>query len=315
MAILVHSPEVIPKQYLLPQDKGRGEISSEKARKDAEVADDMVDGRSFEEEAIRRWAGGEEGKEQVVEELKKGMTNKLVEADEKGGLVPPLLHPLDGRIYVFKRKEDEEEEVQIVSLRGSCPNGGENEEAPAGKRKRKVEGDISGYDSSGGSWSGFTYCGTGIRHKSNKEGPTTDNPNISLIHLQNPNPNHTNDSSVEIFSDSSPTSSTEEDDEPDRSSQLPCINETTFLHSNLYTSSTPPTQPPLMPLPSASPTFTAPSPLLPPSLLSRLPHDPTPTRKLPWTWKSSQSIIADDILYKMRLGRAGEKAAKILDGE
>ena len=181
-----------------------------------------------------------------MEELKKDVINKLLEADEKGGLVPPLLHPLDGKSYVFKRKEGGVE-AQIVSPQEPSAKDGEKEEAPAGKRKRKEEGDLSGDGSSDDNVVGSPTLAKELDTKVNKEGVTTNSPDISLIDLQNLNPNHANrdsrvnDPSAEISGNSSPSSSTQEDDEPDRSCQLTCINDTTFLHNNIYTPPTPST--------------------------------------------------------------------------
>jgi len=303
MVILVHIPEVIPKKYLLPQDK---EIPAGKARKGMlKWQKKWFDGRSFEEEVGWRWVGEEEGNEQeVVEELKKDMMDKLLEEDESGELLPPLLHPLNGKLYVFKRKQ-EAEEADIVSLHWSGAKG-DIDGAAAGKRKReKEEGDIFGYDNSDEASENESDTAA------TKEGATTDS---AQIHLQNTNPNPSNDASAEILCDSTSVSS-EEANSPDRSSQLTCIYGTTFLHNTNYSPPTPPTAAPHALTISISDLY---GPLPTSSTLSLIPLAlrPHANEKINFDLEElANRIIAEDVLHEMRVRRAKERAAKIVDGE
>lgn len=282
MVILVHIPEVIPKKYMPPQDRGGVEISAGKARKEMfKWQKAWFGGRNFEEEVITRWIGEEEGKEQeVVSELKTDVMNKLLEEDEKGSLVPPLLHPLDGKIYVFKRKE-EGQGVELISSQGASAKESQIEETQAGKRKREEEGDLSG------------------------------NEDVNV-----------NNSSAEIFSNVHPTatfnpssissSTDEEDEESDRSSQLMCIYDTSFLHNNIYTPGTPP-------IPHALTISITDlyGPYPTPSTLSSIPLTLRPHAHQKITLdleEIAERIIAEDVLCEMRVRRAGERATKIIDG-
>ena len=210
------------------------------------------------------------------------------------------------------------EDAQIVSPQASSTKEGDNGKALGGKKKRKrEEGDIFGYDSSDDNEAGVTTLADELDIEVNKEGATTNSLDISLICCQNHNPSHANDPLEEILSDSSPTSSsTEEDNEPDRSFQLTCINDITFLHNNLYTPPTPSTTATPHALTISICDLYGPFPT--PSTLSLIPLALRPHAHQKITLdleELAERIIAKDVLYEMRVRRAGERAAKIVDGE
>ncbi|KAF8428010.1 hypothetical protein BGX38DRAFT_1147036 [Terfezia claveryi] len=303
MVILVHIPEVIPTKYMLLQDYGGVEISAGKARKEMfKWQKAWFGGRNFEEEVIRRCIGEEEGKEQeVVSELKTDVMNKLLEESERGSLVPPLLHPLDGKIYVFKRKE-EGQDVELISSQEASAKEGQNEETQ-GKRKREEEGDLSSNGSSEDHEVGLYNLAKESNKRVSKEGITTDRSDI-------PSP-------IANFNPPSMSSSTqEEDEEPDRSSQLMCIYDTSFLHNNLYTPGTPPMSATPHALTISITDLYGPYPT--PYTLSLIPLAlrPHADQKITLDLEElAERIIAEEVLCEMKVRRAGERAAKIIDGE
>lgn len=134
IVILVHIPEVVPKEY---KTAGGDTISESKARRRKFIwRNEWFSGQNFHSDIMQCYTEGVSTTE-IVEAIKKSVMEGLLEEDEKGELVPPLLHALDVAIYIYKRRG--EGEVPFVDEVGT--GRGENtphtnQEVPAGKRKR-----------------------------------------------------------------------------------------------------------------------------------------------------------------------------------
>lgn len=186
MVILLHISEQIPKSY--------GNVSRYRAKKKLrEWRPDWFEGRDFEGEYL--WRECDLTQQQILDRIKKVLVQKMLEEDEAGVLIPPLLHPLDGEIYVYERKVDKNEFSNPPPVEGHK--------------------------------SGNTLLVVGDNQGKRKRLDTTDSQDIWELPASS--------SSGEDHSSTSDNEHSTCDSAPTREHLLKCSWRTTFLESGIYT--------------------------------------------------------------------------------